>query len=380
MISQDKLGCYRVGNLKFYSKLEAIEMHAKTGIHPHWDFNEAVFDSYDWTVEPKESLLELYRQRAEQLRNQYDHIILMYSGGGDSHTILQSFVDNNIHLDEVCSWINYQATGDKHSYMNHEIFVGAIPKVDHFKTKYPRIAHRLIDLTDITLDVLSENNKDWIYSRNHFFGPGTIARDNLAMKIEPWRDIIESGKKLCILWGKDKPRVHHIDGRFAVRFLDLIDDAVCSLSASGMQSYTDEFFYWTPDFVKILIKQAHLIKNYLSQPGFENFQFVTSNKTSLSYRVVDKKTYWLSIPGTHYLIYPNWDESLDFAPPKPQKTPMISPRDSWFYNISGHPAKDNLMIGLDKLQQYIPDYWKNDPSDWTAGIKGCWSKPYFLEK
>jgi hypothetical protein len=84
MTYQDKLGVYRVGDLKFYSKLQAIEMSTKTGIHLHWDFNEAVFDSYDWTVEPKDSLVELYRQRAQQLRNKYDYIILAYSGGADS--------------------------------------------------------------------------------------------------------------------------------------------------------------------------------------------------------------------------------------------------------------------------------------------------------
>jgi hypothetical protein len=72
----DRLGCYRVGDLKFYSKLEAIEMHTRTGIHPHWDFNEAAFSSYDWTTEPEENLLELYRQRAQQLRNKYDYIVL----------------------------------------------------------------------------------------------------------------------------------------------------------------------------------------------------------------------------------------------------------------------------------------------------------------
>ena len=88
----DRLGCYRVGDLKFYSKLEAIEMHTRTGIHPHWDFNEAVFSSYDWTVEPEENILELYRQRAQQLRDKYDYIILIYSGGADSETILQSFI------------------------------------------------------------------------------------------------------------------------------------------------------------------------------------------------------------------------------------------------------------------------------------------------
>ena len=79
MTTQDKLGVYRVGDLKFYSKLEAIEMHTKTGIHPHWDFNEAVFSCYDWTKEPLLSLQELYKIRALQLRKDYDYIILNYS-------------------------------------------------------------------------------------------------------------------------------------------------------------------------------------------------------------------------------------------------------------------------------------------------------------
>jgi hypothetical protein len=83
----DKLGCYRVGDLKFYSKLQAIEYMQKTGVHLHWDFNEAVFSSYDWTMEPQETILELYRQRAQQLRDRYDYIALFWSGGADSETV-----------------------------------------------------------------------------------------------------------------------------------------------------------------------------------------------------------------------------------------------------------------------------------------------------
>ena len=54
--NKDQFGVYRVGDLSFYSKIEAIEMHTRTGIHPHWDFNESVFSLYDWTKEPSESL------------------------------------------------------------------------------------------------------------------------------------------------------------------------------------------------------------------------------------------------------------------------------------------------------------------------------------
>ena len=62
----DRFGYYCVGNLRTYSKLEAIELHQRTGHHPEWCFNEAVFNSYDWKVEPQLPLQELYRQRAQQ--------------------------------------------------------------------------------------------------------------------------------------------------------------------------------------------------------------------------------------------------------------------------------------------------------------------------
>ena len=38
--NKDKFGYYLVGDFKTYSKVEAIELHKLTGIHPHWNFNE----------------------------------------------------------------------------------------------------------------------------------------------------------------------------------------------------------------------------------------------------------------------------------------------------------------------------------------------------
>ena len=54
-----KLGYYRVGDFKTHSKLEAIQLHQQTGIHPEWDFNQLAFSSVNWKVEPYEDILEL---------------------------------------------------------------------------------------------------------------------------------------------------------------------------------------------------------------------------------------------------------------------------------------------------------------------------------
>jgi hypothetical protein len=377
---KDKLGVYRVGDLKFYSKLEAIEMHAKTGIHPHWDFNEAVFSSYDWTQEPGDTILELYRQRAQQLRDKYDYIVLMFSGGADSTNVLRAFVDNDIKLDEAVSYMNYDATGDKDSYFNAEIFRVSIPVAEQLRTEYPWLKHRVIDLTDHIVDYFdqSQTKFDWIYEMNMCFSPNNSSKESLPLKIKDWADIIHSGKKFCVLWAHDKPRILHENGKFLFRFIDIVDNAATVKSIAGQQPYTDELFYWTPDLPEILIKQGHLIKNYLAQPNIQNLPFVSTDKSDLAYKTINGTKYWLSNHGVHTLIYPKWNINT-FTNGKASSA-IFTERDTWFFELSnGHDIKKNWFVGLDKLWKLVPDYWKNDKKDIHAGLKACWSKDYYLE-
>ena len=376
----DKLGVYRINDLKFYSKLESIEYMQKIGIHLHWDFNEAVFSSYDWTQEPTEDILELYRQRAQQLRDKYDYIVLMFSGGADSTNVLKSFVDNDIKLDEAVSYMNYSATGDKDSYFNAEIFNVSIPVAEQLKTDYPWLKHRVIDLTELIVDYYKKNqNKfDWIYEMNMCFSPNNTCKESFPLKIKDWADIIYSGKKFCVLWAHDKPRIAYKNGKFLFKFIDIIDNAATVKSMSGQQPYTDELFYWTPDLPKILIKQGHLIKNYLSKPNIETLPFVSTSKSDLAFKEIAGVKYWLSNHGVHSIIYPKWNINT-FTNGK-ASSPIFTERDTWFFELSsGHDIKQNWFTGLDHLWKLIPNYWKNDSLDIKDGLKACWSKEYYLE-
>lgn len=379
MTYQDKLGVYRVGNLKFYSKLEAIEEMSRTGIHLHWDFNEAVFSSYNWTVEPLIPLEELYRQRAQQLRDQYDYIILMYSGGADCENILQTFVKNDIKLDEVTSFINYNATGDKNSWLNEEIFKTAVPTIQHIQSKHQNIRHRIIDITQWQTDYFSKTSSryDWIYQTNYAFNPNVAARGDWISKTKDLVDLLYTGKKICVVWGIDKPRIVHTNKGLSLRFLDMIDSAAVVPSIRGEQAYTDELFYWTPDLPELIIKQAHIVKQYISG-DVHTLPYITQIKSDLAFRNVDNKKYWLSREGMHRLIYPDW------VPGRIEcgKTPSLifSNRDQWFFNMENeNTIKKNWSTGLDKLWKMLPDYWKNDPNDISKSVKGCWSKDYYLE-
>ena len=52
---QDKFGFYQVGDFRTYSKFEAAEQQVKTGQKMRWNFNDTVYQSFDWTQEPVES-------------------------------------------------------------------------------------------------------------------------------------------------------------------------------------------------------------------------------------------------------------------------------------------------------------------------------------
>lgn len=378
----DKLGVYRIGDLKFYSKLDAIQMHTATGHHPHWDFNEAVFSSYDWRKEPTQHILDLYRARAQQLRDKYDYLILSYSGGADSTTVLESFIDNGIHLDEVAIQTNLSKSDNKQDYMNAELFNVALPRIADAQAKCPGLKQRIIDLTELELEYFKKPDaaETWLHELNCLMSPHGVARESLGLKVKEWADMIHAGKKLAIITGTDKPRLfQHPDGRFSFRFIDIIDGSTTVKSISGQQPYADEFFFWTPDMPEIAIKQAHLVKNFVLDPASLNSPFFNQDQNAqvLLTVTVNGQKKLLTNHGLHSIIYPKWNTST-FTVGKPASN-IFSPRDDWILKLSDdHYLRKNWHYGINKWWSMLPDYWKNDPTDPAKGIKLCISKDYFL--
>ena len=100
-----KQGYYQVGRKLFNKKFNALLEASVTHQPVMWNFNQAVFAKQAQMPRIGVPILELYKQRALQLRDKYDYLILAYSGGADSDNILKVFQQNNIYLDEVwCDW------------------------------------------------------------------------------------------------------------------------------------------------------------------------------------------------------------------------------------------------------------------------------------
>lgn len=369
---QDRFGYYQVGDIKIYNKVEAIRLHSRTGIHPEWKFNDEVFGSYDWTKEPTDSLESLYRKRAEQLREKYDYIVLLYSGGADSHNVLDTFINNSIHLDEICTF-HYLKGNTATCSRNQEIIKMAVPYAQQILQQHPEIKHRIVDLTDYMHDFFSvgENAELGIFEQTSTQNPSMIVRRRIHELVPEYRSAIADGKRICFIWGCEKPRVIQKDGKYRFRFIDIIDAAANPGSTSPI-----ELFYWTPDLPELMIKQAHIIKRYL-QHSNETTPYMTTSPTKLIYKEHQGGKLWMTTDGCHALIYPTWRPDFFSAGKSP--SPIFAPAAKWFFTLQNDQASRNYFDLLSQWWRELPDYWKNDPSDWSKGGVGCWSRDYFLD-
>lgn len=378
MTNKDKLGYYLVGDLKFYSKLDAAHVSVKTNQPLTWHFNDEIFSSYDWTVNPNESLPELYRQRAQQLRDKYDYLVLWYSGGADSDNILNTFVDNNIRLDEAAGLVNMEATGDTYGYLNAEIYHLTAPKIEHIRnTSQSWLRHTIVDICKITVDYFTnQSNKfDWIYKSNQYVNPNYTARTQVVKTQKHWMDMINAGKRIGFIHGVDKPKIVGFNGRFYLVFRDILDAAAITHSQiDDFPGLFDEMFYWTADLPTMVIKQAHVIKNFLKQLPAESPFLSTVKNDRHPAIAINGRMHWITTDGIHTALYPNWH------PVPYQVKPgslIFSPRDKWFFDLPDNDiAKQTWRRGLDYRWQNTPNFLKNDPREIKHGFKMLTSRSY----
>ena len=273
-----KLGYYLLGNKIYYHKLQALMDEARQSEHDvKWFFNEAEFMRANWTVEPEETISELYRQRAQQLRDKYDWIRVEASGGADSTTVIFAFLLNGIHLDEVI--FRYPKAGEKNAMTGamditcentlSEWEFAAKPLFNWIKTNHPTTKVTFHDYSENLIADQDTRDESWIFRTRHFLQPGHYTKHTNLL--EEHKRIADQGLKMCILYGTDKPKVCIKDDKFWMYFVD----AATGENDPNFGHYTNmtnEYFYWAPESTKMLIKQAHLIKQWAEMPANNKLQ------------------------------------------------------------------------------------------------------------
>ena len=217
---------------------------------------EDALDSVDWSQDPKESWDELLLIRCLQLRQKYKHLVLLYSGGRDSHCILQSFAKFNIPIDEILL-VKYTLNPVR----ANEYETWQRPLAEQYKAHNP-----LVQITTISVgieDYKKFYNETWSERDRATLVNGFLQPADYTWLVD--QKYHATGSGTGIVTGLEKPELviknHHIYSTHTDRaYLHFFHNKALI-----------DFFFVTPDLPLLHVKQCWLVVNYLREhyPKFD---------------------------------------------------------------------------------------------------------------
>jgi hypothetical protein len=361
-----KNGYYQVGENFFNHKANALIQASQNNKPVQWHFNDHIWKNFDWKKDDCLPVEYWYQQRAQQLREKYDYLILAFSGGADSHNILHSFIKNKIHLDEVwCDWPLAHTHGkfDQNSQnfdvsnMPSEWTYSIKPELDRLSKTNPEI---LINITDSTKNLEDEYEDDTVITTQYCFY-ATVKRYRFLDQILKQR--YKKHQRIAVIMGFEKPRCIIINGFLSCHFDDLNIHVKSDSRGDCVRNL--EFFYWSSDMPELIRSQAHSILNYLRidrsaweyqvQGKIINSQAITSEDIDVySQRKLRKML--------NRAIYPHWNSDT-FQVHKNTSTLYNNEVYTWLKkDYSDHRALQSHRSALNSHYALIHDrYFVKDP-------------------
>jgi hypothetical protein len=398
-----RYGYWTVDGIPFFSKPAAYDYvisqdrKISSGTHDkpiRYAFNDAILSAADWTKEPEPntSIKEFYRRRAQQLRDKYDYVILMYSGGPDSTNVLRTFVDNDILIDEIVNFNSYDRTGvlektnhNRDYYYNVEPTLKRLIIDNNLKTKIT-----IVDEIEATKqywgDCIKAGNEDILFE--NVPAPTMFLARPIGFKYIPhiWK-MIQAGKNICIVVGSDKCDIHaDLENNKYFWFTGDVHKGEIStnhLTIPELKNFNGfEFFYHSPDCVPLLIKQAHILKNFLDTNtnkelySFNDPSVHVSLRSRISFQCQNKRLPESNLRYDiyHKILYPDWRPAI--ITPKPRNL-VLRPEDSWWIHKLQPELRSVFSHGLLKNIKKYKDlgFYPGD----LRGLPGALTKKYYIE-
>lgn len=212
----------------------------------HFYCLDHVWDKADWGKEPQRDINEMILSRCHQLRDQYDWLCLWLSGGYDSQTILQSFVESKVVLDEIA----YMDRQDYYDDPELPFILQAIRKYKQYHNPNLRILHVPTGY-HYTADLYKKLKEQWI------FQPGCSLRPSKSSApfVQRFHDLVvqrqtSTRRRRADIYGKEKPRLDLYQNKW---YMCVPDSAMHDTTGAGIVE-----FYTTQHMPELHIKQCYL--------------------------------------------------------------------------------------------------------------------------
>lgn len=334
---------------RFTSKLAALKYSSEKALSPKFYYHDHVYKKLDWTVEPPQSLDYYYKEQAQRIRDEYDYVILAYSGGYDSTNILETFYFNNIKLDKIVivgalSQDSYSGADDNH---NGELYYNAFPYVKELGLEQ---ITQVVDYTNLFGKAnnfsVATHGDNWVDEIGAWFSPHNWFWRDIERHVIPkeW-----NGKKVALIFGKDKPTLFYsseglsqtslIGNRFKLNGFYFRDTPCLSYADTGQrEDLTRINFYWDPTNTNILLKQLHVLKNVYE------INYLNSYDASIGVQTVGGLS-------TNSIVY-NLKKPLIYKSPK-SKDNLLSLRDNYLKEKKNSDVFSLYQSGINRLDKEV---------------------------
>lgn len=369
---EKRCGYWKILDRFYFNKAECLK-YASILNSPviTYHFLDSAYKTLDWSKEPSLDIEVMYKQRAQQLRDKYDYLILAFSGGADSSNILNTFIDNGIKLDEIyCEYpinplekIKHKFTGDRKdpTLLNFEWYTAAKPALESLAKTHPHIKITVEDASDLTIQIIENDELYKMFRAGFATNPNSTKYYRLY---EICRERQKFGNVACIM-GLDKPRIAYdtLTKDFYSSYSDFsnVFSEFPHDTFSGYQA-TIEFFYYSADYPSLNQKQCFMLKNEILKIMHTNVSLYNSLYKQLpnGVRVFDVHHDFFK-----KILYKKWNTSIWQA--EKSFNFFYTPASQWFHDedVTTHRSRDfydkqllDLIQGIDS--KYIT-YDKSTP-------------------
>jgi hypothetical protein len=180
--------------------------------------------------------------------------------------------------------------------------------------------------------------------------------------VDKWKQLYKLGKKICFIWGNYKPIIKEMNGSYYFHFTDYLNNNVPFRSDLERDQATDEQFYWYPSIqsANLIIKQSHVIKNFISNPDIQLY-FANKYNTIENLHKMElfnvNASFRFGGNDMKKLIYPKWKESSYIHVPNNKHTSFfLSEQEEWWWN-SNSDASKKYLNSIEDYRNMIRPVW-----------------------
>ena len=254
------LGHYTVGEQWFYSNRDALEAGHRTGQTVVWHYYDDVWATAHaaghWR---NQSLKELYYARARQIREQYDYVAVMFSGGWDSRNIIESFSAQGLRIDDIIVFTTQELENTtEFNNLNPDNWYGeikfhAVPYAERYAHEHPGTGVIKIEWLDRVAESYRDAEQVFKDSRPK---PGVFFGRWLSVATDAQLQRRIGNRRAALMLGLDKPCVMQNGNNYQGFFPEglIRNYTYCTRSNGFPDNVIWEPFYWTPDLPELAIR------------------------------------------------------------------------------------------------------------------------------